>query len=95
MAWPPAGFSLRWFGEALDNPTILAGVRHLDPGGAGAVAIALVLGTLAAMAVQRYSFFGRESDQLPARPADRAAGRAHRDRAELDLPDGRRRASGC
>ena len=27
----------------------------------GAVAIALVLGTLAAMAVQRYSFFGRES----------------------------------
>ena len=27
----------------------------------GAVAIALVLGTLAAMAVQRFSFFGRES----------------------------------
>ena len=27
----------------------------------GAVAIALVLGTLAAMAVQRFSFFGRDS----------------------------------
>ena len=61
MAWPPAGFSLRWFGEALDNPTILQAFGTSILAAMGAVAIALVLGTLAAMAVQRYSFFGRES----------------------------------
>jgi putative spermidine/putrescine transport system permease protein len=61
MAWPPAGFSLRWFGEALDNPTILQAFGTSILAALGAVAIALVLGTLAAMAVQRYSFFGRES----------------------------------
>ncbi len=61
MAWPPAGFSLRWFEEALDNPTILQAFGTSILAALGAVAIALVLGTLAAMAVQRYSFFGRES----------------------------------
>ena len=61
MAWPPAGLSLRWFGEALDNPTILQAFGTSILAALGAVAIALVLGTLAAMAVQRYSFFGRES----------------------------------
>lgn len=61
MAWPPPGFSLRWFGEALINPTILEALGTSIMAALGAVAIALVLGTLAAMAVQRYSFFGRES----------------------------------
>ena len=61
MAWPPPGFSLRWFGEALANPAILEAFVNSILAALGAVAIALVLGTLAAMAVQRYSFFGRES----------------------------------
>ena len=59
MAWPPAGFTLRWFGEALANPTILQAFVNSILAALAAVAIALVLGTLAAMAVQRYSFFGR------------------------------------
>jgi putative spermidine/putrescine transport system permease protein len=61
MAWPPPGFSLRWFGEALANPTIIQAFGTSILAALGAVAIALVLGTLAAMAVQRFSFFGRES----------------------------------
>jgi putative spermidine/putrescine transport system permease protein len=61
MAWPPPGFSLRWFSEALANETIIRAFTTSVAAALGAVAIALVLGTLAAMAVQRFSFFGRES----------------------------------
>ena len=61
MAWPPPGFSLRWFSEALGNRTIIEAFATSVAAALGAVAIALVLGTLAAMAVQRFSFFGRES----------------------------------
>ena len=44
------------------------GVRQLAHRSATvATAIALVLGTLAALAVQRYSFFGRADDLVPAR----------------------------
>jgi putative spermidine/putrescine transport system permease protein len=61
MAWPPPGFSLRWFSEALANETIIAAFTTSVTAALGAVAIALVLGTLAAMAVQRFAFFGRDS----------------------------------
>ena len=61
MAWPPPGFSLQWFGEALANPGIPRAIMNSILAALGAVAIALVLGTLAAMAVQRFSFFGRDS----------------------------------
>jgi len=61
MNWPPPGFSLRWFAEALANETIIRAFMTSVAAALGAVAIALVLGTLAAMAVQRFSFFGRES----------------------------------
>jgi putative spermidine/putrescine transport system permease protein len=61
MAWPPPGFSLRWFSEALANETIIQAFVTSVVAALVAVAIALVLGTLAAMAVQRFSFFGRES----------------------------------
>ena len=61
MAWPPPGFSLHWFGEAIANPSIPRAFGTSVLAALGAVAVALVLGTLAAMAVQRFSFFGRES----------------------------------
>ena len=61
MAWPPPGLSLRWFGEALNNPAIPQAFLNSVMAALGATAIALVLGTLAAMAVQRYAFFGRET----------------------------------
>jgi putative spermidine/putrescine transport system permease protein len=59
--WPPAGVSLRWFGEALSNGGVLAAFGTSVTAAAGATAIALVLGTAAALAVQRFRFFGREA----------------------------------
>ena len=61
MVWPPPGFTLHWFGEALANPAIPQAFLNSILAALAAVAIALVLGTLAAMGVQRYSFFGRDS----------------------------------
>jgi putative spermidine/putrescine transport system permease protein len=61
MEWPPTGFSLRWFSEALANETIVQAFITSVMAALGAVTIAVILGTLAAMAVQRFSFFGRES----------------------------------
>jgi putative spermidine/putrescine transport system permease protein len=61
LAWPPTGFTLKWFGEALSNSAIPGAFVSSVVAALGAVAIALVLGTLAAMAVQRFAFFGREA----------------------------------
>jgi putative spermidine/putrescine transport system permease protein len=61
MVWPPTGFSLRWFEQTLANSDIPAAFLTSILAALGAVAIALVLGTLAAMAVQRFAFFGRNS----------------------------------
>ena len=61
MVWPPPGLTLHWFGEALANPAIPQAFLNSILAALAAVAIALVLGTLAAMGVQRYSFFGRDS----------------------------------
>ncbi|TAK01918.1 MAG: ABC transporter permease [Chloroflexota bacterium] len=61
LVWPPTGFTLGWFGEAAANPAVIRAVINSLLAGALATSIALVLGTLAAYAVQRYRFFGRES----------------------------------
>jgi len=61
MVWPSTGFSFRWFEQALANPDIPAAFATSILAALGSVAIALVLGTLSAMAVQRFDFFGRNS----------------------------------
>lgn len=61
QAWPPVGFTLRWFGEAATNPAVTRAVANSLIAGAFATLMALVLGTLAALAVQRYEFFGRQT----------------------------------
>jgi putative spermidine/putrescine transport system permease protein len=61
QAWPPAHLSLRWFGEAAANPQVLKAVVNSLIAGVSATTIALVLGTLAAVAVHRHRFFGRET----------------------------------
>jgi len=61
LAWPPSGFTWNWFGEALANPRIIEAFWTSLQAGLGATAVALVLGTLAAFAVQRYEFFGKET----------------------------------
>jgi putative spermidine/putrescine transport system permease protein len=61
QAWPPTGFTLDWFGEAWANPGIRRALVNSLLAGIGATSIALVLGTLASLAVQRYSVFGRDT----------------------------------
>jgi putative spermidine/putrescine transport system permease protein len=61
QAWPPTGLTLHWFAEAAGNPGLRAALVNSLLAGAGATAIALVLGTAAALAVQRFAFFGRDT----------------------------------
>jgi len=61
QAWPPVSFSLKWFGAAAENPAVLKALVNSLIAGTLATEIALVLGTLAALAVHRYRFFGRET----------------------------------
>jgi len=61
LAWPPPGLTLHWFGEAAANPAVRAAFLNSIVAGSLATAIALVLGTLASLAVQRFSFFGRDT----------------------------------
>jgi len=64
QTWPPAGFTLTWFEAAFRNPDVLGAFASSIIAATGATAVALVLGTLASLAVARYSFFGRESVSL-------------------------------
>ena len=61
QAWPPVSFSLKWFGAAAANPAVVKAVTNSLLAGTFATGIALVLGTLAALAVHRHRFFGRET----------------------------------
>jgi len=61
MAWPPPGLTLHWFADAAGNPAVRAAFLNSIIAGSAATAIALVLGTLASLAVQRFSFFGRDT----------------------------------
>jgi putative spermidine/putrescine transport system permease protein len=61
LAWPPDGLTLDWFDRALDNRGARDALGNSLKAGLAATALALVLGTLAALAVARYRFFGRET----------------------------------
>jgi len=60
QSWPIAAFSLKWFPETWANGEVRAALGLSLEVAATATAIAVVLGTLAAMAVHRMRFFGRE-----------------------------------
>ena len=60
-AWPPAGFTLQWVQDALENTGLRQAFLTSLTAALGATAIAVVLGTLASIAVARYRFFGRET----------------------------------
>src|SRR5687767_15584612 len=51
QTWPIPGFTLDWFERAIDNPGARDALLVSLKAALGATAIALVLGTLAAMAV--------------------------------------------
>jgi len=61
LEWPPPGFTTHWFGDAIDNPGARDAFLTSLKVGLLATAIALVLGTLASLAVARHRFFGRET----------------------------------
>jgi putative spermidine/putrescine transport system permease protein len=61
QVWPPAGFTLNWFFEAAANPAVTRAVMNSLTAASAATVMALLLGTLAALAVQRYDFFGRQT----------------------------------
>ena len=61
LAWPPENLTLHWFGDALHNQGARDALVTSLKVGAIATLIALVLGTLASLAVARFRFFGRET----------------------------------
>jgi putative spermidine/putrescine transport system permease protein len=61
LTWPLPGLTLKWFGRAFDNPGVRDALWTSLKAATGATAVAIVLGSLAAFAVQRHRFFGRET----------------------------------
>jgi putative spermidine/putrescine transport system permease protein len=61
QAWPIDGLTLEWFDRALHNPGARDALVLSLKAALGATILALVLGTLASLAVARYRFFGRET----------------------------------
>jgi putative spermidine/putrescine transport system permease protein len=61
FAFPPTGVTLKWWHAAAQSSGALDALWTSVKAGLGATAIALVLGTMAAFAVQRYSFFGKHT----------------------------------
>ncbi|MCU1351809.1 MAG: spermidine/putrescine transporter permease [Acidimicrobiales bacterium] len=61
QTFPPSALTLHWFGVATHDHEIWAAMRLSIEVGLMATAVALLLGTLAASAVYRSQFFGREA----------------------------------
>src|SRR3954463_13720790 len=59
--WPLEGATLHWFDKAVHNPGVRDALWTSIQAAVGATLIALVLGTLAALAVSRFDFFGRDA----------------------------------
>jgi putative spermidine/putrescine transport system permease protein len=61
LEWPPSSLTFHWFGKAIQNQGARDALVTSLKVGVVATAIALVLGTLASLAVARHRFFGRET----------------------------------
>jgi putative spermidine/putrescine transport system permease protein len=61
LKWPPPGFTFSWFGKAFESDTAREALVTSIEAGVVAMLIAIVLGSLIALAVGRNRFFGRES----------------------------------
>jgi len=60
LEWPPPGLTFEWFPKAIESTAKDAFWTSIKVG-LVATAIALILGTLASLAVARHRFFGRET----------------------------------
>jgi putative spermidine/putrescine transport system permease protein len=61
LKWPPPGLTTDWFTKAFESDSAREALLTSIEAGLAATAIAIVLGTLAAIAVGRHRFFGRET----------------------------------
>jgi putative spermidine/putrescine transport system permease protein len=61
QSWPLPGLSTKWFSSTFHNAEMRSAFWLSIRAGLIATAIALLLGTLAAFAVHRFRFFGREA----------------------------------
>jgi putative spermidine/putrescine transport system permease protein len=64
FTWPPPGYTLTWWDAALRATGPRDALWTSVKVGLAATLIALVLGTLASFAIQRFAFFGRDSVSL-------------------------------
>ncbi|NDB31374.1 MAG: hypothetical protein EB043_02900 [Actinobacteria bacterium] len=60
FAWPPTGFTTQWWQKAAVNEGVRDAIFRSLSTAFVATAIALLLGSLAAAAISRYEFFGRD-----------------------------------
>ena len=58
--WPPTGFTTMWWTKAASNPGVKDAILLSVLTATFATVIALILGSLAAAAIARYKFFGRD-----------------------------------
>ena len=61
QTWPIRRFTTDWFGVALANRDLLDSLVLSVQVGLAATLVAIVLGSLAALAIHRFSFFGRDA----------------------------------
>ena len=64
FAWPPTGLTTQWWRAAFSNTGARDAIVVSLTVAALATVIALVLGTMAALALQRFRFFGRDTVSL-------------------------------
>jgi putative spermidine/putrescine transport system permease protein len=64
FAWPPRDFTLEWWKRAAESQGALDALWVSVRVGLAATAIALVLGTMIAFALQRFKFYGRDAVSL-------------------------------
>ena len=91
QSWPIQTYTTKWFSVAYHDEGVRQALWLSVRAALGATAVALVLGTLASLAVSRFAFFGRDAISLRRDPAARAAGDHHRAGAPDDLHDRRDR----
>jgi len=60
-SWPISGLTIDWYLKAFSNPGIRSALIASLEAAIGATAVALLLGSLIAFAVQRFAFFGRQT----------------------------------
>ena len=61
QTWPITNWTTHWFGDAFNNEAIREALLLSIEVALAATALALLLGSLAALAVHRFRFFGRET----------------------------------